>query len=284
MIEGLRRIALGLVDHPEGVAIDADGTIWCGGEEGQVYVLRLDEEPREVARLDGHLLGLALDGAGAAYCVALGARPGLYRVTREGETALVTEGTPERRARIPNHPLFLPDGTLLLTESGDFGADSGCTFAVPPGGAPETTRIADESCRRFPNGLALHPSGEEVWVVESTLPGVAALRLAADGALSDYRVVCETPGHVPDGIAFDVEGRALVSCWTPDTILLVERDGSVRTLLHDPLRQQLISPANVAFVPGTATVVAANVGNRFLTVFEHDAVGAELPRPALAAA
>jgi hypothetical protein len=27
----------GLVDHPEDVAIEADATIWCGGEDGQIY-------------------------------------------------------------------------------------------------------------------------------------------------------------------------------------------------------------------------------------------------------
>jgi len=25
------------IDHSEGVAVDANGLIWCGGEEGQVY-------------------------------------------------------------------------------------------------------------------------------------------------------------------------------------------------------------------------------------------------------
>lgn len=279
-MERVRRIALGLVDHSEGVAVDADGTIWCGGEEGQVYTCRLDADPREVARLDGHVFGIALDGDGAAYCVVHGPHPGLWRVTRAGATELVCDGTPERPSRNPNHPLLLDDGTLLLTESGGFGEQDGCTYAVAPGGA---ARIADTSVAAYPNGLAPHPSGEEVWIVESAPARIAALALGPGGELSGHRVVCELDGYVPDGIAFDAAGRALVSCWTPDVILIVE-DGTPRELLHDPLRQYLITPSNIAFVPGTATVVVANIGTRFLSVFEHDTPGAPLPRPKLVAA
>jgi sugar lactone lactonase YvrE len=30
------------LDHPEGVAVDRDGNVWCGGERGQIY--RLDPD------------------------------------------------------------------------------------------------------------------------------------------------------------------------------------------------------------------------------------------------
>ena len=54
---------------------------------------------------------------------------------------------------------------------------------------------------------------------------------------------------------------------------------ALETLVHDPFRFVLDQPTNIAFLPGTQKVVAANFGERFLSVFEHDRVGAPVPRP-----
>jgi gluconolactonase len=271
----IERISFGL-DHPEGIAIADADTIWCGGEAGQVYVTGLNGDIQEITRFDGDVLGIALDDSGAAHCIVHGSKPGVYRVERSGHVTPISTGTADRPSLNPNHPLFLRDGSLLFTESGVFGEDDGCIYRVLPDGG---TVIADESCRRYPNGLALSPVSNEIYVVESSLPGVAALELHADGSLSGYRVVCEMQGCVPDGIAFDEAGKALVSCWAPDAIFVIDATEQAHELLRDPHRQMLISPSNVAFVPGTATVVVANVGNRFLSVFEHDTCGALLLHP-----
>ena len=48
--------------HPEGIAIDADGDIWCGGETGEIYRISADGSSIEtVASTDGFILGLAFD-------------------------------------------------------------------------------------------------------------------------------------------------------------------------------------------------------------------------------
>jgi gluconolactonase len=274
-LSAVERISFGL-DHPEGIAIADAETIWCGGEAGQVYVTGLNGDIQEIACFDGDVLGIALDGSGAAHCIVHGSKPGVYRVERSGRVTPISIGTDGRPSRNPNHPLFLKDGSLLFTESGTFGEDDGCIYRVFPDGS---TVIADETCRRYPNGLALSPVANEIYVVESSLPGVAALEVHPDGSLGSYRVVCKLQGCVPDGIAFDQAGRALVSCWAPDAIFVIDETEQAHELLRDPHRQMLISPSNVAFVPGTTTVVAANVGNRFLSVFDHDTPGALLVRP-----
>jgi gluconolactonase len=79
------------IDHSEGVAIDADGTVWAGGEEGQVYRGRLDGEPRSIASLPGRTLGFALDADGNAYCADM-TGPGIYRIAPNGEVAQVSAG------------------------------------------------------------------------------------------------------------------------------------------------------------------------------------------------
>ena len=52
--------------HPEGVAIDREGNVWCGGEGGEIYRIRHDGSEIElVASTNGFTLGLAFDGTGS---------------------------------------------------------------------------------------------------------------------------------------------------------------------------------------------------------------------------
>jgi sugar lactone lactonase YvrE len=264
------------IDHAEGLAIDRDGTVWCGGEAGQVYRGDLDGEPSVVATLPGRTLGFALDAEGNAYCADMDG-PGIYRITRDGGVDLVSRGTAARPTQVPNHPAFLPSGQLLYTDSGDWGEDNGRLYVVTSDGS---TELADESACRFPNGLAVSPDGRTLAVVESTLPGVCTFSIEPGGSLGGREVLVEMPETVPDGVVWDVDGRLLISCWAPDAIYVLEPGGELRLLAHDPLRFVLNQPTNIAFVPGTARLVAANIGERFLSILEHETVGADVPRPA----
>lgn len=263
------------IDHAEGLAIDSDGAVWCGGEEGQVYRGRLEKEPVLVARVPGRTLGFAVDGQGNAYCCTYLVDAGLYRITKGGAVHRVSPGTADRPACTPNHPAFLPSGQLLYTDSGTWGEDDGCIFRVDAGGR---TSVADTTCSRFPNGLAVSPDRSRLAVVESTLPGVSELTIEAHGSLGNRTVVLEMPGTVPDGIAYDEAGALLIACWAPNTVFLFE-DGQVTTVVHDPRCFVLNQPTNIAFVPGTRRLVTANYGDRFLSVLQFTRCGAEVPRP-----
>ena len=264
-VDSVEPVWFGLVDHVEDLAFEENGTVWCGGEEGQIYRGRLDGEPEIVARTPGRTYGFALGPDGACYCADV-ADPGIYRIDSEGEVERVSAGTDGRPAVLPNDLVFLPAGELLFSDSGDWGGENGCIYAV---GADGSTRVADTSCAAYPNGLCVSPDGTEVAVVESTLPGVSVLSPEADGSLSGRRVLVEMPGTVPDGLLYDAEGRLLISCWAPDAVFRLEPDGELRLVLHDPLRVVLNQPTNIEFVPGTSTLVAANIGDRYLSVTEY---------------
>jgi sugar lactone lactonase YvrE len=258
----------GLVDHAEDVAVEPDGTVWCGGEEGQVYRGRPDREPDQVAALPGRVYGLVLDDEGGAYCCVVGEPTGLFHVTARGGTELVSGGAPDRACVFPNQPALLDDGTILFTDSGEWGADDGCIFRV----ADSETTVATTQASRYPNGLAVSPDGAQLAVVESTRPGIVAFPLAA-GELGEPEVIVDLRGKVPDGVTYDERRRLLVGCWAPDAIYVVDGE-RVDVLVEDPQRVSLNSPTNVAFVPGSRRVVVANFGERFLSAFEHDAAGA----------
>jgi len=255
----------GLVDHVEDIAFEEDGTAWCGGEEGQIYRGHLDGEPEIVARTPGRTYGFALGPDGSCYCADV-AEPGIYRIDSGGEVERISAGTDGRPALLPNDLAFLPSGELLFSDSGNWAGNDGCIYAIAGDGS---TRVVDTTCAAYPNGLAVSPDGGEVAIVESTLPGVSVLDLGADGSLTNRRVLVRMPGTVPDGLLYDREGRLLISCWAPDAVFRLEADGDLTVVVHDPLRVVLNQPTNIAFVPGTNRLVAANIGDRYLSVTEY---------------
>lgn len=260
------------IDHPEGVAVEADGTVWATGEHGQVYRGQLDGAPTLVATLPSQALGVTIDGRGDAYVTTYdetGVTQALYRVGQDGSWDAVSRGTEAEPDVAPNFSILLPSGVLLYTDSGTFGSDDGRLIAVDADGS----RVVDTTARRFPNGLALAADGVTVAVAESTLPGVSLLTAAPYGELGARRVLAELPGTVPDGVAFDERGRVLVACYEPNAIFLVDPDGGVTLLAHDPDGGRLARPTNLAFVPGTTTVVVANLEGEFLSLFEHEVGG-----------
>ena len=52
----------GGLDHAEGIALAADGTVYAGGEAGQRYRICADgQNTTELARTGGFILGITLD-------------------------------------------------------------------------------------------------------------------------------------------------------------------------------------------------------------------------------
>ena len=50
------------LDHSEGLAVHRDGSIWCGGERGQIYRIEPDGSSMEqIASSDGFSQGMAFD-------------------------------------------------------------------------------------------------------------------------------------------------------------------------------------------------------------------------------
>ena len=59
------------LDHPECLAVHPDGSIWAGGEAGQIYRVSADgKRIDEVANTGGFILGVAIsrDGSWLAAC------------------------------------------------------------------------------------------------------------------------------------------------------------------------------------------------------------------------
>ena len=73
-------------------------------------------------------------------------------------------------------------------------------------------------------------------------------------------------GTVLDGLALTADGGLLVSCYRPDRIYHLGRDGRVEVVAEDPQGTLLAAPTNVCFAgPELDVVVSANLGRWHLT-------------------
>jgi gluconolactonase len=277
-IENFAPFAEGL-DHPEGVTVGPDGAIYAGGEAGQIYRVDLNGEWEQIATTGGFLLGLCLDGDGAIYACDL--RLGsVQRIAPDGTVSCYSSGTPDRPMAVPNYPVFDAAGTMYVSDSGAWKERGGCLYRVRPGGA---TEVIGKGLEAFPNGMALHPDGSQLYVVLSNLPGVVSLALGADGSVGAPQTVVELPRTVPDGLAFDVDGNLYIACYTPDVIYRLSPEGELSILAEDWESVTFATPTNIVFAgPDRRTLVVASLSRWHLTKGEMPVAGAPLHYPIIA--
>ena len=265
--------------HPEGVAWGPDGRVYAGGEAGQVYRLRLeDDTAEEYAKTCGNMLGVTLDADANAYVCDMGLQQ-VVRVAPDGTWTTYSNGLPDRPIRLPNYGVFDDQGTLYVTDSGEWGDRDGLIWRVRAGG---DTDVWDEQASGFPNGMCMSTAGDALYVVESSPPLISRVEIADDGSAGERSVVAELPRTVPDGVALDVEGSLYVSCYNPNVIYRITPGGEV-SVLHDDWEQILLmAPTNVAFGgPELTTLIVANLFGRNLTTAPMSVPGLPLRYPKL---
>lgn len=264
------------IDHPEGVAVHPDGSVWCGGEAGQIY--RIDpsgKKVEEVANTGGFVLGLAFspDASWLAIC-DVRRKAVLQLELRTMKVVTFAEAVGDGRLNLPNFPVFARDGTLYVSDSGDFGKINGRIFRFDRAG--NGTLWADGSLN-FANGLALDLSESNLYVVESFLPAISRFRIEADGFAGGREIFVEGVREVPDGLAFDCAGNLYCSCYAPSRIYRIDPQRCTSILVGDPTCHALSNCTNLAFGgENFQSLFVANLGRWHISQIEMSVKGAPL--------
>ena len=134
-LAGVERLSLGTGDPhpgtgyaPEDVAIDADGRLYAGLDDGRIMRLQADgKRPEEFANTHGRPLGLIFDGNGNL--IVADAIKGLLSIARDGSISLLTTEADGLRFACTNDLDVAKDGTIYFTDASskfpltDFTAD-----------------------------------------------------------------------------------------------------------------------------------------------------------------
>lgn len=240
-IERFEVFAEGL-DHPEGLAFDADGDLWAGGELGQIYRITPKGKVRTIAILGGFNLGLTFSARQELFVCnfKLGA---LIKMDRSGKKVRSWERVGRYRIRTPNFAVFDRAGNLYFSDSGAWKKNDGYLFVLRPNGKVEQL-LSDLA---FPNGMSLSADDRTLYIVESTNDDVLAVPLN-DGRLADKPYIFAAGLHnIPDGAALDAEGNLYVTCYASHHVYKVTSRGKVSIFAWDREGTMLASPTNVAF-------------------------------------
>lgn len=258
--------------HPEGVAVDRDGNVWCGGELGEIYRIAADGSRLDVmATTGGFTLGLAFDGAGRLYTCDLKHGAVFRYDPASGELTRFADG--DGRLSVPNYPVVDPRRTCLYVSDSHhnpaapgvwrFDLDTG------QGGLWYDRPLV------FANGLALAPDGDALYVVETFASRVSRIPIRADGTAGEAEVFVAGIERLPDGLAFDAAGNLYIACYEPSRLFRATPDGRLDLLIDDPDAHTLCHPTNCAF--RGSDLFTANLGRWHITRIAAGVEGLPLP-------
>jgi gluconolactonase len=232
------------LDHPECVAVHPDGSIWAGGEAGQVYRIRGDGSHEVVAQTGGFVLGLAFSPEGwLAICDLKNHCIWKYEPGTKA-LSLLADKVEGRPMQIPNYAVFDNAGNLYVSDSGEFRKENGRIYRFDTQG---NGKIWHAGPFAFANGMALSVDQQKLYVVSTWLPGVECIEIDHNGEAGKRSIVVELPKTCPDGIAIDQEGTIYISCYAPSRIYQFTAAGELMTLVDDWEAHTISNPTNLAF-------------------------------------
>ncbi len=258
------------LQHPEGIAVDAAGHVWCGSENGEILRIAPDGTGiQRMATTDGFILGVAFDAEGRLYACDLKHQAVFRYDTGTGQLDSFATGM-----KIPNYPVVdVRRGCLYVSDSHHF-SDPGpgvWRFDLASGAGG----LWYDQAMVFANGMALSADGNTLYVCETFGRRVSQIPIGEDGTPGEAQVFVEGLAELPDGLAFDTDGSLYISCYEPSRVLRATPDGAIALFVDDPDAHTLCHPTNCAF--RGSTLYTTNLGRWHITAIKTQASGLRLP-------
>lgn len=278
-LDGLRRFTT-IGDGPEDVAVDADGHLYTGTAEGNLWTLAPGaDEWRPITVTYGRPLGLAFGPADRWLYIADG-RQGLMRTDKQGHLELIADEFEGQPLGLVDDLDVSPAGVVYFTSATtawDYDDYEGALLAHDRSGrlyAYDTntrtlTVVLDGLA--FPNGVAVAPDGSAVYVASTADYSVLRVPLDGDGAARAERFAERLPGF-PDGLNFDDGGRLWVSLVSP-------RNTTLDALANRPLLRRAVYRLPEGFKPRTKYATALVALGRDGAVVDYLSVSGDTQAP-----
>ena len=218
----VQRLSLGDGYGPEDVALDAEGKIYAGFDDGRIIVLKSDgTEPRVFANTGGRPLGLTFDRQGNL--IVADAIKGLLSVHRSGDVKVLATEAEGAKFGCLNDLDTGADGTIYFTEASHKFPMSehvndllehqpnGRLLALDPQTQRPRTLLRG---LHFANGVAVSPDQTFVLVAETGMYRVRRVWLKEPKMGQDDVFIDNLPGF-PDGISSNGRDKFWLALVTP---------------------------------------------------------------------
>jgi len=223
----VQKLPLGDGHKPEDVALDAEGKIYAGFEDGRIVVLQPDgTQPRVFANTGGRPLGLIFDRSGNL--IVADAIKGLLSVNKTGEIKVLAVDADGAKFGCLNDLDVGADGTIYFTEASrkfpisQFTYDllehqpNGRLLALDPQSQKPRTLLRD---LYFANGVAVSPDQSFVLVAETGKYRIRRVWLKEPKMGQNDIFIDNLPGF-PDGISSNGRDKFWLALVTPRSALL----------------------------------------------------------------
>jgi sugar lactone lactonase YvrE len=237
----IQKLPLGDGHKPEDVALDADGKIYAGLEDGRIMVLQPDgTQPHVFANTYGRPLGLIFDREGNL--IVADAIKGLLSVNKAGEVTVLAEEADGVKFGCLNDLDIGADGTIYFTEASNkfpmsqFTSDllehqpNGRLLALDPQSRRPRTLLRNI---HFANGVAVSPDQTFVLVVETGEYRIRRVWLKEPKMGQNDVFIDNLPGF-PDGISSNGHDRFWVALVTP-------RQAAFDRMLPHPFMRKMVA-------------------------------------------
>jgi gluconolactonase len=243
-IQDVQIFADGL-DHPECVVWHPDGSVWAGGEAGQIYRISSQGVVKEVANTGGFILGIALSPKCDWLAVCDLKKKCVWRLDlSSSELTVFARGVEGHQFNIPNFICFDANENLYVSDSGEYRKVSGKILKFDKNGHGS---IWCAGLFNFANGMAIDSKEMFLYVVCTFSPSVERVYINSDGSAGEREMFATFHESVPDGLAFDAMDNLFVSCYSPNKIFKITPDRSIRVFIDDWEAHTLCNPTNIAF-------------------------------------
>ncbi len=212
---------------PEGPGFDDRGNLYFVNYlvDGSIGRLTPDGAVSLWVHTGGSAGGIKYDGPGHIVVTDNGGRRILRFDTRTRAKEVLADNYLGRPFKGPNDLCLDRDGNVYFTDPGPMVMGiRGEVYRVKmaPNGVPGPVTLLDEGLD-FPNGIAVHPDGDRLFVAVSRDNAILAYDLQ-DGAVSDRRVMFDFDSPTVDGIAFDEHARLWVARFSNGTVDVLDVD------------------------------------------------------------
>jgi sugar lactone lactonase YvrE len=236
-----QRLSLGTGFGPEDVALDGQGRIYGGFEDGRIIQLQADgSQPRVFADTHGRPLGLSFDKTGNL--IVADALKGLLSVNPGGEVTALSASADGIPFACTNDLDVAADGTIYFTDASSkyplikFTLDllehqpNGRLLAFDPKTKSTRTILKD---LYFANGVAVSPDQSFLLVVDTGMYRVRRVWLNGPKQGQSETFIDNLPGF-PDGISSNGKDKFWLALVTP-------RDPVFDRLLPNPFLRKVVS-------------------------------------------
>ncbi|WP_313274539.1 SMP-30/gluconolactonase/LRE family protein [Stenotrophomonas sp.] len=171
-------------------------------------------------------------------------------------------------AHQPNDIALAPDGTLYASDPNWAKVDDGQLWRIDRDGSVHLL----ETGMGTTNGIEVSPDGQRLYVNESVQRNVWVYDRAADGSISNKRLLIRFDDHGMDGMRCDADGNLYIARYDAGVVAVVSPEGK---LLRD-VSLKGRKPTNVAFGGSDGRQVFVTVQDRgAVETFQADRPGRE---------